>query len=45
MFEYSEAIVPSDHILEELITDCNQSFYYVERLIINVFAPALFFMN
>ncbi|MGL9731953.1 MAG: hypothetical protein ACR5KX_04100 [Wolbachia sp.] len=42
MFEYAEAAVPSDPILEELITNCNQSSYYVGGLVINVFVPALF---
>ncbi|WP_224721435.1 hypothetical protein [Candidatus Wolbachia massiliensis] len=27
MFKYAEAQVPSDHILEELITNCNQAGY------------------
>lgn len=42
MFEYAKARVPSDPILEELVTNCNQSSYYGGGLVINVLAPALF---
>ncbi|NUX01462.1 hypothetical protein GO685_02965 [Wolbachia endosymbiont of Madathamugadia hiepei] len=41
MFKYAEAEVPSDPILEELVTNCNQSSYYGGGLVINVLAPAL----
>jgi hypothetical protein len=41
MFKYAKAQVPSDSILEELVTNCNQSSYYGGGLVINVFAPAL----
>ncbi|MDG7053225.1 MAG: hypothetical protein LKM45_05100 [Wolbachia endosymbiont of Alcedoecus sp.] len=42
MFEYAKARVPSDPILEELVTNCNQSSYYGGGLVTNVLAPALF---
>ncbi|MDR1139684.1 MAG: hypothetical protein LBJ80_01305 [Rickettsiales bacterium] len=42
IFKSAGAEVPSDPILEELVTNCNQSSYYGGGLVINVFAPALF---
>ncbi|MDG7055433.1 MAG: hypothetical protein LJD31_02700 [Wolbachia endosymbiont of Menacanthus eurysternus] len=42
MFQYAKATVPSNSILEELVTNCNQSSYYGGGLVINVLAPALF---
>ncbi|MGL9718413.1 MAG: hypothetical protein ACR5K9_07130 [Wolbachia sp.] len=42
MFKYAKARVPSDPILEELVTNCNQSSYCGGGLVINVLAPALF---
>lgn len=42
IFKSAGAGVPSDPILEELVTNCNQSSYYGGGLVINVFAPALF---
>ncbi|MEY2392829.1 hypothetical protein [Wolbachia endosymbiont of Tettigetta isshikii] len=42
MFQYAKATVPSNSILEELVTNCNQSSYYGGGLVTNVLAPALF---
>ncbi|MDG7055980.1 MAG: hypothetical protein LKM44_00575 [Wolbachia endosymbiont of Meromenopon meropis] len=42
MFNYAEAQVPSESILEELVTNCNQSSYYGGALMTNILAPALF---
>ncbi|MCM1001138.1 MAG: hypothetical protein KTV72_02260 [Wolbachia endosymbiont of Melophagus ovinus] len=42
MFKYAKARVPSDPILEELVTNCNQSSYCGGGLVTNVLAPALF---
>lgn len=42
MFQYAKAAVPSDSILEELVTNCNQSSYRGGGLVTNVLAPALF---
>jgi hypothetical protein len=41
MFQYARAEVPNDSILEELVTNCNQSSYYGGGLFVGVFAPAL----
>ncbi|MGL9681649.1 MAG: hypothetical protein ACR5K2_01390 [Wolbachia sp.] len=43
MFEYAEAAVPSDQILGEIITDCNQVFLLCWRTGNKRFAPAFFF--
>ncbi|QOD38110.1 hypothetical protein [Candidatus Wolbachia massiliensis] len=40
MFQHAGAKAPNDPILEELVTNCNQSSYYGGGLVINVFAPA-----
>ncbi|MFP3035972.1 MAG: hypothetical protein ACEY3A_03040 [Wolbachia sp.] len=42
MFQYAKATVPSNSILEELVTNCNQCSYYGGGLVTNVLAPALF---
>jgi len=42
MFQYAKAAVPNDYILEELVTNCNQSSYHGGGLVTDVLAPALF---